>query len=241
LTTLKALAICILTVFTADVVNARETGVIAGVKVETFHSGKTGPRTTVVILSGSKGFASPAYDGIARQFSGAGIDVHLAHLLTTDDLNQINSLQGAKQRIDYYEKRRKDWIGSTIKLLTALGKRPEYHGRIGLLGISLGAESAALAISSGAAADAVVLVDGAPSKAFPSGKTPPFKLIWGSEDTVFPLATGQRFVQEVNKAGGRATLNVFQGAHDFFLKDTKQASEAYKTAIQFFKSELGQD
>jgi hypothetical protein len=48
-------------------------------------------------------------------------------------------------------------------------------------------------------------------------------------------------VQEVNKAGGQATLNVFQGAHDFFFKDTKQSSEAYKTAIQFFKSELDGD
>ncbi len=241
MTILKALAICILTVFAAGAVNARETGVIAGVKVEIFSSEKNGPRPAVVILSGSKGFASPAYDGIARQFSGAGIDVYLAHLLTADDLHQINSLQGAKQRINYYEERRKDWIGSTIKLLTALGNRPEYQGRIGVLGISLGAESAALAISSGAPADAVVLVDGAPSRTTPSTKTPPFKLIWGSHDTVFPLTTGQRVVQEVNKAGGRATLNIFQGGHDFFLKDTKQASEAYKTAIQFFKSELDGD
>ncbi len=241
MTTLKALAICILTIFVSGAVNAREIGVIAGVKVETFGSGQNGPRPVVVILSGSKGFASPAYDGIARQFSGAGIDVYLAHLLTADDLDQINSLQGAKQRIDYYEKRRKDWIGNTAKLLTSLGKRREYQGRIGLLGISLGAESAALTTSSGAPADAVVLVDGAPSHKIPLAKTPAFKLIWGSQDTVFPLNTGQRFVQEVNKAGGQATLNVFQGAHDFFLKDTKQASEAYKTAIQFFKSELGQD
>ncbi|UHS56994.1 dienelactone hydrolase family protein [Agrobacterium vaccinii] len=241
MTILKALAICILTVFAAGAVNARETGVIAGVKVETFSSGQNGPRPVVVILSGSKGFASPAYDGIARQFSGAGIDVYLAHLLTADDLDQINSLQGAKQRIDYYEKRRKDWIGNTAKLLTSLGKRREYQGSIGLLGISLGAESAALAISSGAPANAVVLVDGAPSHEIPLAKKPPFKLIWGSQDTVFPLTTGQRFVQEVNKAGGQATLNIFQGAHDFFLKDTKQASEAYKTAIQFFKSELDGD
>jgi carboxymethylenebutenolidase len=202
LTTLKALAICILTVFASGAVNARETGVIAGVKIETFHSGKTGPRPADVILSGSKGFASPAYDGIARQFSSAGIDVYLAHLLTADDLHQINSLQGAKQGVDYYEKRRKDWIGNTVKLLTALGKRPEYHGRIGVLGISLGAESAALAISSGAPSNAVVLVDGAPSHTPHSAKTPPFKLIWGSHDTVFPLATGAA-LRARGQQGGR--------------------------------------
>jgi alpha-beta hydrolase superfamily lysophospholipase len=65
-------------------------------------------------------------------------------------------------------------------------------------------------------------------------------LIWGSADTVYPVSSGQRFMEQVKSAGGTATMTIFQGAkHDFFLKsEATQANEAYKNAAEFLKSKL---
>ncbi len=213
-------------------------------KVEIITSEATGPRPAAIILSGSKGFGSSPYDVIAEHFTRAGLDVYLPHLLTPEDLEKISAMKSAGERIAYYDQRRRDWTRNLSNLMFHLNRRPEHDGRVGILGISLGAENAAIAVLQGLPVDAVVLVDGVPSDQTPSlqGK-PPFHLIWGSEDRVYSVASGTRFAEAIKSAGGKASMTMINGVpHDFFLKpDTTQAEEAYRSAIDFLKSELGAD
>lgn len=214
-------------------------------KVEIFTSEAKGPRPAVIILSGRKGFGSAPYDVIAEHFTRAGLDVYLPHLLTPEDLEKISAMKSAGEQIAYYDQRRRDWTRNLSNLMFHLNRRPEHDGRVGILGIYLGAENAAIAVLQGLPVDAVVLVDGVPSSDHtPSlqGK-PPFHLIWGSEDRVYPVASGTRFAEAIKSAGGKASMTVINGVpHDFFLKpDTTQAEEAYRSAINFLKSELRAD
>ncbi|KQO80275.1 dienelactone hydrolase family protein [Rhizobium sp. Leaf262] len=225
----------------ADVACARDRAVIADVDVDIIASTNQGPRPAIVVLSGSKGFGSTSYDAIANWFRGAGMDIYLAHLLTAQDLRRIAEMKTAAQRINYYKQRRQNWLDGLNWLLVELNRREVYHGQIGLLGVSLGAENAALAVAAGSSVDAVILVDGLsslPPRSL-SSKSPPFQLIWGSDDVVYSIDSAQHFVRAVKSAGGEASLSIFSGPHDFFLKpDTKQASESYKTAIGFFGERL---
>src|SRR5688500_17003096 len=67
------------------------------------------PRPAVLILSGSKGFASSAYDEIGRNLAEAGLDAYLVHILSPADLDAIKSAGSAAARIAYYSKRMPGW------------------------------------------------------------------------------------------------------------------------------------
>ncbi|WP_284758973.1 dienelactone hydrolase family protein [Agrobacterium sp. fls2-241-TYG-188a] len=119
-------------------------------------------RPAVIILSGSRGFKPLAYDEIAASLVDAGLDVYLAHLLSQDDLKSIQAAKDSRARIAYYEKRRRDWLARLAGVVHHI-RHQEHHAKTGLLGISLGAETAAIAISEGLSVDAAVLVAGVPS------------------------------------------------------------------------------
>ena len=59
------------------------------VLIEGFASTSDTSRPAVIILSGSKGFASPAYDDLGRSFDTAGINAYLVHLLSPVDEQAI--------------------------------------------------------------------------------------------------------------------------------------------------------
>jgi dienelactone hydrolase len=196
----------------------------------------------VIILSGSKGFGSSAYDEIGRVFSAAGLYTYLVHVLSRHDLDAITSAGNAGARIGYYAQRQSDWIAAVHGVVTHLNAQPRHVGRVGVLGISLGAQIAAAAAAGRTDIGALVLVDGG----FPNGYSrpvrslPPLQLIWGSADRILPLSIGQDLHRMAQGLGGPVSLDVYQGgAHDFFLKSgTQQAEAAHQSAAAFLAMRL---
>jgi dienelactone hydrolase len=211
------------------------------VAVESFGTDVNGPRPAVIILSGSRGFGSPAYDEIGKTFEAAGLDAYLVHALSPADLKAIASAGSAHARIAYYATRQSDWIAAVRGVVSYLSAPPRHAGKVAVLGISLGAQIASAASANRADIGALVLVDGG----FPDGylqpvhSLPPLLLIWGREDQTFPLSGGRKLRQMAQDLGGPASLDVYEGAHGFFLKSgTPQSGAAHKSAASFFLSQL---
>lgn len=205
--------------------------------VESFASSAGEPHPAVPILSGSKGFGSSAYDEIGRTFGVAGLDAYLVHVLSERDLAAIASAGSARARIGYYAQRQSDWIAAVRDVVSFLNTQPRHVGRVGVLGISLGAQIAAASAAGRTDVGALVLVDGG----FPNGyprpvrSMPPLQLIWGGADQTFPLPIGQDLLRMTQGLGGPASLDVYQGgAHDFFLKSGSQQAEAARRSAAAF-------
>lgn len=215
------------------------------VVVEHFAQDANTQRPAVIILSGSRGFTSPAYDEIGQVFGAAGLDAYLVHLLSPADLKAIANAGNASARIRYYAKRLPDWLASMQAVIADLGARPRHAGKVGVLGISLGAQTAAAVAASTGRSNigALVLVDGGfPNDSPPPQHAlPPLQLIWGSADRVFPLSTGQKLLQTAQTLGGTASLEVYPGgAHDFFLlPGNAEAQAARQSAAAFLARQLG--
>lgn len=210
------------------------------VLIEKLASHMHGPRSAVLVLSGSKGFGSPVYNEIGITFNKAGLDVYFIHVLNSADLSMIGSAANAQIRIRYYKKRMPDWDAKVRAVSASLHNEPQYGGRIGMIGISLGAQIAGLSADK-ASIKALVLVDGAYSDdSHPQHQLPPLMLIWGREDRVFPLSAGQSLLSKALTLGGEAQLDVYSGgAHDFFLRqETQLAQEAHHNAAEFFVKQL---
>ena len=211
------------------------------VLIESFASGTGKSRPAVVILSGSRGFTSPVYDELGQHFGAAGLDTYLVHVLSPADLGAIASAGNARARIDYYEERLSDWTTAVRGVVSYLNSQPRYAGKVGVLGISLGAQIAATASANRTDIGALVLVDGA----FPNGYSqpvrslPPLHLVWGGADRIFSVSTGRELRQVAQDLGGSASLDVYEGgAHDFFLKSGRQATSAHQGVSNFFASQL---
>ncbi|NTI03080.1 alpha/beta hydrolase [Agrobacterium rhizogenes] len=211
------------------------------VLVEAFASSSGAARPAVIILSGSHGFAPPAYDELGRSFNAAGLDAYLVHLLSPTDQLAIARTGSAPVRIAYYATRWQDWIAMVRGVVSYLNNQPRYAGKVGVLGISLGAQAAAAASADRRDFGALVLVDGG----FPDGYSqlvrslPPLCMVWGSADRVFPVATARQLQRMAQGLGGSVSLNVYQGgAHNFFLKSGPQAAAAHQGAADFFLSQL---
>ncbi|WP_413709478.1 dienelactone hydrolase family protein [Rhizobium sp. Rhizsp82] len=199
------------------------------------------PRPAVVVLSGSAGFRSPAYDEIAEALQSAGLDVYLVHILSPTDLKRIADAGGAKERLAYYATRETDWIAAVKDVVAYLRTTPGPARKVGALGISLGAQIAAAATVNNANVAALVLVDGG----LPNGYSeivrslPPLLLIWGRADQTFPLSTGRKLQKLADDLGGPADLDIYEGPHDFFLKSkTQESRAAHDSAVKFLRSQL---
>ncbi|CAN7313028.1 dienelactone hydrolase family protein [Devosia sp. LjRoot16] len=210
--------------------------------VETFlsRSGESPP--AVIVLSGSRGFAATAYDEIGASFAAAGLDTFLVHVLSPADLNAIAGAGSAEARIRYYERRLTQWTASVLTVAAHLNAKPGYSGRIGIMGISLGAQIASAATANRQDVAALVLVDGGLPNGYeePLASLPPLRLIWGGADRTFPPAIAQALQKTVQGLGGSAELDIYPGgAHDFFLKPgSEQAAEARRSAADFLTGQL---
>ncbi|OBZ95494.1 dienelactone hydrolase [Pararhizobium polonicum] len=241
-----ALALSLLVLCTDGQAASREQIIVrtpAGdVLVESLTDGVGKARPAVMILSGSKGFGAPAYEEIGRTFRAAGLDTYLVHVLSPADLKSIAGAGNARGRIQYYAKRMPDWIATVRAVVTYLNGQPRHAGRVGVLGISLGAQIAAAASIDRADIGALLLVDGG----FPNDEPqrvrslPPLSLIWGGADTIFPPSIGRKLQTLALGLGGPASLDIYEGAaHDFFLNlAARQARMAHTRAADFFVSQL---
>ena len=196
----------------------------------------------VVVLSGSRGVATPAYGDIGRMLQLAGLDAYLVHILSPADLTAIATASGAQGRIAFYARRMSDWTAAVRGVVADLRARPSHGDKIGVLGISLGAEIASAASVGQADIGALVLVDGGLPTGYsqPIHSLPPLLLIWGGADRTFPLSVGRDLQQRAQKLGGSATLKVYEGgAHEFFLQASNQATAvARQDAADFLAAQL---
>jgi dienelactone hydrolase len=212
------------------------------VLVESFGSCASGTCPTVLILSGSKGFGASVYDEIGQTFRAAGLNAYLVHVLSAADIDAIATAGSARARIAYYAQRLPDWTSAVQGVASYLETQPRHGGKVGVLGISLGAQIASAASAGRTDIDALVLVDGG----FPNGYSqrlrslPPLLLIWGSADQTFPSSIGRELQRKAQQLGGLATLDVYEGgAHDFFLRSgTRNAETAHQSAAEFLGSYL---
>ncbi|WHO76175.1 dienelactone hydrolase family protein [Rhizobium sp. BT03] len=210
--------------------------------IESFGNCAKATCPAVLILSGSKGFGAIAYDEISKTFRAAGLNVYLVHVLSPADIDAIATATDARARIVFYAQRLPEWISAVQGVAAYLEGQPRHGGKVGVLGISLGAQIAAAATVGRADIDAVVLVDGA----FPNGYSqpvrslPPLLLIWGSADRTFPLSTGRELQRTIQQLGGSVAFNVYEGgAHDFFLRSASPIAEAaHRNAADFLAAHL---
>lgn len=213
-----------------------------GILVESFGNCANATCPAVVILSGSKGFGAAVYDEIGQTFRAAGLNAYLVHVLSVADLDAIATAGSARARIAYYAQRLPDWISAVQGVAAHLEGQSRHGGKVGVLGISLGAQIASAASVERSDIDALVLVDGG----FPNGYSqpvrslPPLHLIWGSADQTFPLSIGRELQRTAQQLGGPVTLDVYEGGgHDFFLRaGTRNASAAHRSAADFLTSHL---
>ncbi|WP_244488669.1 dienelactone hydrolase family protein [Bosea sp. Leaf344] len=196
----------------------------------------------VLLLSGSRGFGSPVYDEIGERLSASGLKPYLVHILSARDLDTIGRAGGARARIAYYAQRFPDWISAVQSVAASFKAQPRHGGRLGLLGVSLGAQIAAAVSAGPSPVDALVLVDGGlpPGSSQPVRSWPPLLLIWGSADQTFPLSIGRDLQRQARQLGGPVTLDVYDGgAHDFFLRSgTRNAMAAHSSTADFLSSHL---
>ncbi len=210
------------------------------VLVESFGTCAAPGCPAVLILSGSRGFAAAAYDEIGRDFRAAGLSAYLVHALSATDLDAISKAGGAKARIAYHARRLPQWISAVRGVAAHLGHH--HGGRVGILGISLGAQIASAASTGRTGIDALVLVDGGfpPGHSQPARPLPPLLLIWGSADETFPPAIGRELQRTAQRLGGPATLDIYEGGtHDFFLRQgNRNAMAARRSAADFLALHL---
>ncbi|UWU19592.1 dienelactone hydrolase family protein (plasmid) [Rhizobium sullae] len=212
------------------------------VLVESFGNCANATCPAVVILSGSKGFGASVYDEIGQTFRTAGLNAYLVHVLSAADLDAIATAGNARTRIAYYAQGLPGWTSAVQGVSAYLESQPRHGGKVGVLGISLGAQIASAASVGRSDIGALVLVDGG----FPNGYSkpirplPPLLLIWGSADRTFPLSIGRELQRTAQQLGGPVTLDAYEGgAHDFFLRSgTRNAGAAHQSAADFLMSHL---
>jgi dienelactone hydrolase len=213
-----------------------------GIKIESFGNCASAVCPAVLILSGSRGFGASVYDEIGWTFRAAGLNAYLVHAMSAADLDAIATAGSARARIAYSRQRLPDWTSAVLGVVTYLKDQPRHGGKVGILGISLGAQIASAASVGQDDIDALVLVDGG----FPNGYSqpvrslPPLLLIWGSADQTFPLSIGRELQRMAQQLGGPVTLDVYKGgAHDFFLKSgTRNTGLAHRSAAEFLTEYL---
>ncbi len=214
------------------------------VLVESFGSCGRPTCPAVIVLSGSKGFASPAYGDIGHTLRAAGLEAYLVHVLSRTDLKAIAMASGAQARIAFYARRLPDWTASVRRVIADLQARPSHSRKIGVLGVSLGAEIASSASVGQTDIGALVLVDGGLPTGYaqPIRSLPPLLLIWGHADRTFPVSVGRDLEQRARGLGGSASLKIYEGgSHDFFLQAGNQtAGRAQRDTAGFLTALLAQ-
>ncbi|MCE6073363.1 alpha/beta hydrolase [Agrobacterium vitis] len=226
--------------------NDRQTATIkttqGDIAIEAFERRASHKRPAIIILSGSKGFRSAAYDNLAQSLDKAGLDAYLVHAVSDADLTAIGHAKGAAGRIQYYTSHMAQWSAAVRDVLLFLKAQSPEDRKIGVLGISLGAQIAITATVNRQDANTLVLVDGG----FPAGYSqsvrtiPPLLIVWGSEDRVFPVSMARALSEQAKPLGTEAEFSIFDGgSHDFFLKpETPLAKQAHERAARFLAEQL---
>lgn len=187
------------------------------------------PRPAVLVLHGSGGIeVNPeAYARHARALAENGIDAYLVRYFGP----------GSNSHCYCWDV----WAQTVADVTTAILRRPETSGRIGLLGFSLGG---AVAVSStrDPRVGALVVFYGFianDEQRARIDRLPPLLVLHGAADESVRLSSGMELVTLARERGGHADLVVYPGeAHGHSTWREPAATDAINRMIAFFRAEL---
>jgi carboxymethylenebutenolidase len=132
------------------------------------------------------------------------------------------------------------WAENVASVTTAILRRPEASGRIGLLGFSLGGAMAMTGARDPRIAALVVFYGFIPnSQRAGIDRLPPLLVLHGDADDNVPLSSGQDIVGFARQLGGRGELVVYRGAgHGYSSWGGTAATDAINRMVAFFRAEL---
>lgn len=199
----------------------------------------TSPRSAVVVLGGARGYESDAYRLLGEALNSKGIDMFLVHFVSSADVTAMESAGSSGGRIAYYGTRMKEWRETVKMTVSEIAGHSRYRqGKIGVLGVSLGAMPVLAETANSSTIAASVAVDGGFPATFKTAirSMPPFLAVWGSNDRVFSVATGRAIHEKARSLGGPSEIVVYRGqGHGFFLeKGNVNAEKARHTIATFF-------
>jgi carboxymethylenebutenolidase len=199
------------------------------VAVTRYAAAGTAARPAVLVLHGSSGIeVNPqAYASHARKLAHSGIDAYLVRYFTP----------GSNGTCRCWD----TWAGTVANVATAILRRPEASGRIGLLGFSLGGAVAVASARDPRIAALVVFYGFIPNdqQSARTDRLPPLLVLHGDADDHVPLRSGQDLVSLARQLGDRAELVVYPGeGHGHSAWRDPAASDAINRTIGFFRAEL---
>lgn len=207
--------------------------------VRAFRAAGTGPRAAVLVLGGSKGYASQSYGLLASTLNGASFDVFLIGYLNPDDDAAIRRAESAKSRIAFYAARLADWSETVRITIETLRRGPAPPTGFGVIGISLGAMPALSACATRSDVGALAIVDGSlPGDALARLRSlPPLLTIWGEADRVFPVSVAGSLDGLARRLGGTPKSLTYEGrSHAFFVDPNDPAAARARAGITAFFS-----
>jgi carboxymethylenebutenolidase len=190
-------------------------------------------RPAVLMLHGARGFGVGhlAYVESATTLAVNGIDAYLVSYFGPGESVACSRMASCFDA----------WTETVADVTTAILKRPESSGRVGLLGFSLGG-AVAFASARDPRVGAAVIFYGfiIPGnwRAGP-GRFAPLLVLHGDNDNIVPLSAGRELVKDALARGGRAEIVVYPGQpHGFSTWSRPIAIEAVERMTAFFRSEL---
>jgi carboxymethylenebutenolidase len=188
----------------------------------------TAPRPAVLVLHGAGGLgADPqVYTRHAAALAEGGIDAYLVRYFGAG---------GSACRC--WEV----WAQTVATVTTAILRRPEASGLVGLVGFSLGGAVAVISARDPRVAALVVFYGFLPpSQRARIDRLPPLLVLHGDADHEVALSSGQDIVGLGRRLGGRAELVVYRGVgHRYATWREADVSDAITRTVAFFRAELG--
>jgi carboxymethylenebutenolidase len=197
------------------------------VAVTRYAAAGTASRPAVLVLHGAGGLdVDPqAYVRPASALAENGIDAYLVRYFGSGD-----------RSCGCWDL----WAETVANVTTAILRRPEASGRVGLLGFSLGGAVAVTSARDPRIATLVVFYGFVPnSQRSRIDRLPPVLVLHGDADDNVPLSSGQDIVSLARRLGGRAELVVYNGAgHRYSTWGETAAIDAIDRTIAFFRAQL---
>ena len=199
------------------------------IEVVRFAAEGTTARPAVLILHGSGGLDTgyAAYAPYAQALAASGVDAYVVGYFARD----------SKWPCACWDA----WAQTVADVTSAILRRAESNGRIGVLGFSLGG-----AVGVVSARDpritALVVLAGPLLDEVQRGRIdriPPLLVLHGDADTSVPLRDSEALVNLARQQGGRAELVVYPGAgHRISGWEKSAAKDAVDRMVTFFRAEL---
>jgi hypothetical protein len=125
--------------------------------------------------------------------------------------------------------------------MTAILRRPEASGRVGLLGFSLGGAAAVASARDRRVGAAVIFYEFVPDDDRPAqpDHLPPLLVLHGSADMNVALDSGREIARQAHRLGGQADLVIYPDeGHRLSTWKEPAARDALSRTISFFRTEL---